>query len=395
MISLRTTVLLAAAVVASATSARAHFLWIAPDESPKEGRVHVYFSESPEPDDPELLGRLKGLKLQEISAGDKPHVLELTRGENSLVAIPVGKTPAQSFSLDHTYGLLSRGGEDFLLVYHGRMYPADSKNQWTPPSADQQLPLELIPHIADGRLTVRVLWQGQPLAGADVRAIPAGAEPIDGKSDAAGQFSVPASGSGRYALRAKYVEQRAGEREGKKYATVRHYSTLVVTIAGEPASNVTARNVKPAGRRMSMSKMKKGPMHVAAKAKRTSANTNGLPELPFGITSFGAALLGQSIYVCEGQLGPAHEYSLEGQSDHLLRLDLKAPRQWEWFRIAPDWQWSLTTARPIESAASRRGTRRVSRPICIRCVISPGSIPQRAAGKNCPRCPPVARRTTR
>jgi N-acetylneuraminic acid mutarotase len=54
-----------------------------------------------------------------------------------------------------------------------------------------------------------------------------------------------------------------------------------------------------------------------------------LPDLPFGITSFGAALLGQKIYVCEGQLGPAHEYSIEGQSDRLLRLDLEAPRQWD------------------------------------------------------------------
>jgi hypothetical protein len=69
-------------------------------------------------------------------------------------------------------------------------------------------------------------------------------------------------------------------------------------------------------------------MRVETKGKRSAA-ASGLPDLPFGITSFGAALLGQKIYVCEGQLGPAHEYSIEGQSDRLLRLDLEAPRQWD------------------------------------------------------------------
>ena len=334
MISLRTTVLLAVALLAGATSARAHFLWIAPDASPIDGRVHVYFSESPEPDDPDLLSRLKGVMLQQISAGEKPHTLELTRGNDSLVASPIGMG-AQSFSLDHTYGLLDRNGDVFLLVYHGRMYPANSKNQWTPPTSEQRLPLELIPTFADGRLAVCVLWQGQPVSGAELRATPAGGEPVDGKSDALGQFSVAASRPGRYALRAKYVEQRAGEAEGKKYATVRHYSTLVVTIAGEQASkSVTLAEKKPL-RKIAITKMGKRPMRVAKKGKSPAA-ASGLPDLPHGITSFGAALVGQNVYVCEGQLGPAHEYSLEGQSDRLLRLDLKAPKKWEEVGTVPN-----------------------------------------------------------
>jgi N-acetylneuraminic acid mutarotase len=68
---------------------------------------------------------------------------------------------------------------------------------------------------------------------------------------------------------------------------------------------------------------------LASSKRKHSAGTSGLPDLPFGITSFGAALVGRSIYVCEGQLGPAHQYSRDGQSDQLLRLDLTAPRKWE------------------------------------------------------------------
>ena len=63
---------------------------------------------------------------------------------------------------------------------------------------------------------------------------------------------------------------------------------------------------------------------------RTAAKPPGaLPDLPFGVTSFGAAIVDQNVYVCGGHLGPAHEYDREGQSDRLLRLDLRSPQRWE------------------------------------------------------------------
>ena len=330
MLSYRSTVLLAVAVLAGVSSAQAHFLWIAPDSSPKERRVHVYFSETAEPDDPELLSRLTGLKLQEISSDDKLHVLDLARDENSLVANPAGTETARSYSLNHTYGLHRRDGEDYLLVYHGRMYPAVSTNKWIAPPTDQQLPLELVPTFADGRLVVRVLWQGKPLDAAELKVNPAGTDAVDAKSDAAGQFSLSASRPGLYAFRAKYVENRTGERDGKKYASIRHYSTLVVTVTGDRPAGVKEGKVSRTSKKtVAGAKRMKRPMLVASSKKKHSAGGHALPDLPFGITSFGAALIGHNVYICDGQLGPAHEYSVEGQSDRLLRLDLKAPRQWE------------------------------------------------------------------
>jgi N-acetylneuraminic acid mutarotase len=60
-----------------------------------------------------------------------------------------------------------------------------------------------------------------------------------------------------------------------------------------------------------------------------------LPDLPFGITSFGAALVDQQLYVCAGQRGAAHEYNIEGQSDEFLRLDLRSPQKWETVGTVP------------------------------------------------------------
>jgi len=155
MFSARKTVLCAAIAVAVASPAKAHFLWIVSDPSPRESQVHVYFSEGPEADDPSLLSRLDKLTLREISTDGKTHELHPVLGKDSLVAIPAASAPAQSFGLNHTYGLFGRGGEPSLLVYHARMYPAAAKNQWKAPAVDQRLPLELVPSLVDGKLVVQ------------------------------------------------------------------------------------------------------------------------------------------------------------------------------------------------------------------------------------------------
>jgi Domain of unknown function (DUF4198)/Kelch motif len=339
MLSLRSTGLVAAIVLTASAFAQAHFLWIAPDPSPHESQVHVYFSETPEADDPSLLSRLDGLKLREISIDGKSHDLKTVIGKQSIVAIPVASAPPQSFSLNHTYGLFGRGGEPSLLVYNSRMYPASAHNQWRAPAADQQLPLELVPTFADGKLAVQVLWRGKPLADAEMKGEAAGQRKIDGKTDAAGSFTIAASEPGIYAFRAKYIEPVAGTHGGKKYANVRHYSTLVVTYTAEAGRQVTARKVPPtegtakAGKRSKMMRMS-----VKAESRKRTESRNkdhALPDLPFGITSFGAALVDQQLYVCAGQKGPAHEYSREGQSDQFLRLDLRSPKKWDSLEIVP------------------------------------------------------------
>ncbi len=340
MLSSRTTLLWAAIAAAAAARAEAHFLWIAPDPSPHESQVHVYFSETPEADDPSLLSGLDGLTLREISVDGKSHDLKTVTGKQSLVAIPSASAPAQSFSLNHTYGLFGRVGEPSLLVYHSRMYPASARNQWQPPASKQQLPLELVPALADGKLVVRVLWKGQPLADAEMKGEAAGQRKIDGKTDASGSYAIAASEPGIYAFRAKHVEPVAGTHGGKKYANIRHYSTLVVTYVGEPSREVTARTV-PAGAGTPGAGAPRAAVAKRSKLMRTSVKVqsrnkdHALPDLPFGITSFGAALVDQQLYVCAGQKGPAHEYSREGQSDQFLRLDLRSPHKWEALGTVP------------------------------------------------------------
>ena len=64
-------------------------------------------------------------------------------------------------------------------------------------------------------------------------------------------------------------------------------------------------------------------------AKTAAPGTRAIPDLPFGITSFGAGHR-RSTRLCLWRSNRAgSEYDMDGQSNHFLRLDLRSPQRWE------------------------------------------------------------------
>jgi N-acetylneuraminic acid mutarotase len=53
------------------------------------------------------------------------------------------------------------------------------------------------------------------------------------------------------------------------------------------------------------------------------------PDLPEGITSFGAAVSDGWLYVYGGNTGRSHQYSTKTQSNRFLRLNLAKPERWQ------------------------------------------------------------------
>ena len=103
--------------------------------------------------------------------------------------------------------------------------------------ADERLPLEI---ARAGRTRYLVLWQGKPLADAEVViAKPGKEQPETMKSDKDGGFDLIAETPGTYGIRARHIEKKEGEHDGKKYTEVRHYTTLVVkaTSKEDPAAS--------------------------------------------------------------------------------------------------------------------------------------------------------------
>jgi len=98
-----------------------------------------------------------------------------------------------------------------------------------------------------------------------------------------------------YSIRARLIQEMPGKFDGKGYAAVRHYSTLTL-----PHTPLTTRSVP-----------------------------HQLADLPQGVTSFGAAVSNNALYVYGGNYGTAHEYSQDGQSNDLWKLDLVKPAKWK------------------------------------------------------------------
>jgi N-acetylneuraminic acid mutarotase len=68
---------------------------------------------------------------------------------------------------------------------------------------------------------------------------------------------------------------------------------------------------------------------LAVLASPPAADNSHYPDLAAAISSFGAAMIGDSVYVYGGHSGRAHNYSTETTLGELRRLDLKNPSKWE------------------------------------------------------------------
>lgn len=68
---------------------------------------------------------------------------------------------------------------------------------------------------------------------------------------------------------------------------------------------------------------------VTAAVHASSAAPSALPDLPNGVTSFGAAFLDDAIYLFGGHLGKPHSYSRDKVHQPLLRLPFAEDAQWE------------------------------------------------------------------
>ncbi len=283
-------------VLAVASAAHAHFLWVVPQSGPQGPRVAVYFGEQAAPDDPKLLEKVAAASVWLAGERGQPRELKLAKSDDGLVA-PLEREQAFSPAiLRHTYGVASKGGDSFLLQYYGKGYAAPLPGLWRTVKDSERLPLEIVP-VAEGRsVRFEVLWKGEPLAGALVTVEgPGMAAKLEGPTDAKGAYRCELPAAGLYSIRAKHVEATAGKHGDQSYNSVRHYSTLAL-----PYQPLTMNPI-----------------------------AHAFPPLAKGTTSFGGAVAGDTLYVYGGNYGSAHSYSEEDMSGELWTLDLKGPGKWQ------------------------------------------------------------------
>lgn len=285
-------------ILASVGSADAHFLWLIakPAAEGQPAQAHLYFSEAPEPDDPELLKRLGDISIVAIDSTGRSKSIGLELGEDSLTA-PLADDETLLL-MKHKYGVFTRGESSFLLNYRSKTGPALGHKVWAQKTSDQ-LDLDLIPTEDGDKIKVQVLWQGKPAAGVQVVAVNPAGDDQELESDADGFVSVVKEEPGLFTFRARQSVEGAGEEDGKAYTASRFYTTLSLPV-GVP--------------------------------KLTG---NLLAAFPEPVTSFGAAVLGDELFVYGGHTGSAHSYHNLSQSEHLWKLSLDKPGSWERVATGP------------------------------------------------------------
>jgi uncharacterized GH25 family protein len=216
-------------LLAAAVPARAHFVFILPSEGRK---AQVVFSDTLSPDDAKLLARVAHTKFTARIDG-RDFTLESKKGKDCLELTASGKGPAWVVGVC-PYGVTARGKEPFLLNYYAKAVVG--MNPDAPPAAEfleqrfADLKLNLVPVLSGkGAPSVRVLWEGKPLAGAEVVLyVPGKDEPVKKTSDKAGMVKLaPAEKAGLYGVRAFKLTKQKGKHDGKAYSSMRSYATLV------------------------------------------------------------------------------------------------------------------------------------------------------------------------
>ncbi len=274
--------------------ASAHFLWLVRDAGGQPGKMQVYFGEVAEPDDPGLLERVQAAQVWALPGRGEPQALSLTRVEDELVAELPPAARQATVVLRHTYGVMTRGDASFLLNYYAKSFPSPLPGTWREANDPERLPLEITPTVEGKEIVLYVAWKGQPVAGATIAIHGPGVD-LEGTTNEKGVFRGKFPEEGRYSVLARYLEKTPGKHDGKSYTEVRHYTTLALEYT---------------------------PAQLAPVA-------HNLADLPQGMTSLGAAVAGDALYVYGGNYGNAHEYSKDGQSGDLWKLDLKNPTAWE------------------------------------------------------------------
>jgi hypothetical protein len=258
------------------TPARAHFIWIVPDKLEDDRTtVRVIFSESLEPDSPDLLAKIARTELFLCGRDGQPTPLKLEDAkEGARVVAFEGKGPWEVAGVCK-YGVLRRGDTGpFLLMYYPKTYVRRSSDEGLPQCKGKdadRLTLEITPVEKEGGSYV-VTWHGKPLPGAEVAVVALGdTKTREAKTDEHGRITLAGVRAGIYGIRACHVEDRQGEEEGAKYKEVRHYATLVVEVGARGAGDAPAKET-PA-------EVKGDPeaTRLLAEARMARANWVGFP----------------------------------------------------------------------------------------------------------------------
>lgn len=223
-------------LAAVTSTAQAHFVWIQvlPGAANQPATVQLAFGETPAPGEAHLINKIEQTKVYPLN-GDKADAkpLKLAVLKQDEVASWQGSAPAKDLAgLEAVcdYGVLAKGGAPFWLNYYAKHLCAGWEKQSTTPRG-KHLALEVVPTQTAAGLELLVLWQGKPLPNAKVTVDKPDNRSTELTTNAQGTAVFAENVTGLLAVLASHSEPTAGEHAGKKYESIKHYSTLTIPVA--------------------------------------------------------------------------------------------------------------------------------------------------------------------
>src|SRR5437660_5423735 len=193
---------LVVAFFVAAAPARAHFIWLLPNESDKDKpAARIVFSDEPAPGAAELVKKIGKVAVYSRGLDLKATELKTTEDKDALQVGGLEKGP-QVLGAILKYGVFQKGNDaPALIYYYAKSYVGEDLQKAPPKNLLKpwdKLELEIVP-LADQKNTVEVLWQGKPLADAElVLYVPGVKEPVEAKTDKNGQYKVPTPARGAH-----------------------------------------------------------------------------------------------------------------------------------------------------------------------------------------------------
>ncbi len=308
MFNRKTLICSALSLAALTTSAaHAHFPWLVRGE---DGKATLFFGETLSERTYKLPASIAKAEVTIVNAkGDLEPVAVTAVDSDSLIGLQsVEAVPADAFLVSQvTFGIYHGSRLNYHSMRHGGKLPKAPVAGEKPAQVKNAAARELFAHLTDtdSGVDVLVTLKGKPLVDVEVHLYcAAGHEEGTAKTDSSGKvsFTDKQVEDGLNAIMVGYNVKAAGKLNEVTYEAESHYLTITFDDPEQPAKE---------------------------KAAEKATSTKFAP-LPFAITSFGAARVGDSVFVYGGHMGDAHTYSNEAQSNKLLRLDLKKPEvAWE------------------------------------------------------------------
>ncbi len=286
------------AFVMATTRCEGHFLWIKTVTVDGKPQALLFFNESPSDESYHFPEKLSKTKLWSRAADGKQTEVTTngidTEDRVGLIG-PISDPETPVLQTTQQYGIYGRS----LLFYHAKHVRGTTADELNAAGASKELKLEVVPKLKEGDVELTVLWDGKPLAGADVTVFAGDKDPVELKTGDGGHASFKPEGGGLVGVLANTMEQeKAGELDGKPYKGVMHYATLTFNL---PAKATPA----------------------------APASVSVIAPLPEPVASFGAVVSDGWLYVYGGHTGEEHEHSAANLSKHFRRIKLDGASTWQ------------------------------------------------------------------